>query len=87
MVTIRQGQQTFTDSATTRMLVEVLLDPETPDDRRLAVKLFVDIALLDGDNMLPASARAAGSLGSNLRCCNCDQELARAELYCGNFCR
>jgi hypothetical protein len=75
------------NSADMQKLFDFLFDPETPVDRQLALHLFVHIAIIGDTSTSPVSEQTVASLGSSLRSCNCDEELARAELYCDGYCR
>jgi hypothetical protein len=70
-----------------RSFLELCLDPDTPRERHPALLLFAMMDEIEPSGFPSTSDQIATDLGAHLRCCNCDKELIKADLYCSNFCR
>jgi hypothetical protein len=70
-----------------RSFRELCLVPDTPRGRHPALLLFAMMDEIEPSGLPPPSDQIATDLDAHLRCCNCDKELIKADLYCGNLCR
>lgn len=71
--------------------LDELGDPLLPDDRRMALRFMLEVALTrSAEGLFPTprdfSDEEAG-YRQNLRCVNCDEPLTRASLFCDDLCR